>query len=154
MKKETVIVSAFPGVGKSWCFDNQDTLGLTILDSDSSNFSWLEKGVRHPDFPNNYMQHIAENMGKVDVICVSSDKEVRDALKLSNFTYAIVIPEIDLKNEYIEGFNKRGNNQNFINFIDTNWAVFLDDIVNEGHKYVVHLGENMYLCDFLIFFTK
>jgi hypothetical protein len=63
--KDTLIVSAFPGCGKSHYFrENRDKI---VLDSDSSKFD-------KSDFPRNYIQHIKENRGKVDVIMVSSKK--------------------------------------------------------------------------------
>lgn len=36
--KTTMIVSCFPGCGKTWCFKNQTDLGYTFFDSDSSKF--------------------------------------------------------------------------------------------------------------------
>ena len=65
-KKKTYVISAFPGCGKSWCFNNlQDK--YKMLDSDSSNFSWAygeegQKLGRNPDFPQNYISHIKENL--------------------------------------------------------------------------------------------
>ena len=37
---KTIILSAFPGTGKTYLFNNQEKLGLSVLDSDSSEFSW------------------------------------------------------------------------------------------------------------------
>lgn len=64
------------------------------LDSDSSNFSWVkdENGnntkERNPEFPKNYIEHIKSNIGKVDVIFVSSHKVVREALECYHYVYA------------------------------------------------------------------
>ena len=49
---KTKIIAGFPGIGKSYVFNQRK---YKCLDSDSSLFSWIEKGVRHPDFPNNYI---------------------------------------------------------------------------------------------------
>ena len=77
----TRIISAFPGTGKTYYHKMNPE---TTLDSDSSNFSWLEAPagglVRNPEFPNNYIQHIKENIGKYEIIFVSSHEEVRKAL--------------------------------------------------------------------------
>ena len=54
--KNTRVISGFPGIGKSYLFNNGKN--ILIIDSDSSNFSWLEPGVRNPEFPHNYMKHI------------------------------------------------------------------------------------------------
>ena len=70
MKTKTIrtkIISAFPGTGKSYYHNKNKE---TTLDSDSSNFSWIkdENGnnttERNPKFPQNYIYHIKENIGK------------------------------------------------------------------------------------------
>lgn len=38
--KNTKVISAFPGTGKTYCFNNFK--GITMLDSDSSEFSWIK----------------------------------------------------------------------------------------------------------------
>lgn len=43
MKKETKVLSVFPACGKTWVYEHQDELGISVLDSDSSNFSWIER---------------------------------------------------------------------------------------------------------------
>lgn len=87
MKKyyKTYVISAFPAYGKSYCFKKyQDK--FTILDSDSSEFSWIKDRngnntkERNANFPQNYITHIKNNIGKVDIIFVSSHETVRKAL--------------------------------------------------------------------------
>ena len=73
----TIVVSAFPGTGKTHFAKYTD---LDVLDSDSSKYSWVKEGVRHPDFPANYIRHIKENLGVVNIILVSTHKVVREAL--------------------------------------------------------------------------
>lgn len=145
---KTVIISGFPGVGKSYLFNNTD---LKVLDSDSSQFSWVkdEKGnntkERHPEFPNNYIRHIKENIGKVDIIMVSSHDIVRKALKDSNIQYYLAYPCIDLKDEYIERYKQRGNDEKFISFISENWDKFITDVENEEFPKKVKLYKEEYL---------
>ena len=74
----TRIISAFPGTGKTYFHTHKGP--LATADSDSSHFSWISKGVRHPEFPANYIEHINDLMGKVDYIFVSSHQDVRNAL--------------------------------------------------------------------------
>ena len=146
--KNTKIISAFPAVGKSWLYNNQSQLGLSILDSDSSNFSWIEKGVRHPDFPNNYIQHIKENIGKVDIICVSSHDVVRKALQDNNIHYILVYPNINDKEEYLQRFKNRGNDEKFIEFIEfisNNSNKFINDMDNETFPELIKLKSGEYL---------
>lgn len=129
-----MIISAFPGCGKSYCTAN--TEGLKILDSDSSKFSWIYKdGVktdeRNPEFPANYIAHIKENIKTADVIFVSSHENVRQALKEANITYISVFPALDAKEEFMERFKNRGDNEAFLNLLDTNWEKWIDQLVDD-----------------------
>jgi hypothetical protein len=124
----TKIVSAFPGVGKTtYHKKNPDT----TLDSDSSGFSWIidEHGnkTRNPYFPQNYINHIKENIGKYKYIFVSSHKEVRDALLDNCLYFYLVYPDDNRKEEFIQRYRDRGNDENFIKLVDSNW----DDWMSE-----------------------
>lgn len=145
--KETKVISGFPGIGKSYLFNRSD---LKVLDSDSSLFSWIEKGVRHPDFPNNYMQHILDNLGKADYILVSSHDVVRQALKEHKIEYTLVYPSGEFKEEYISRYKGRGNDEGFINFIGSKWNEFIEDIEKETFPKLVKLEKDQYLADVLL----
>ena len=135
--KGTVIISAFPGCGKTWCYNNVKK--YKMLDSDSSNFSWLydinrkKTDIRNPEFPKNYIHHIKENLGKVDIIFVSSHKEVRDALRAESIPYVLVFPENNMENElfYMQGYKERGSDPKFCAFIRENWSNFIDEMKME-----------------------
>lgn len=108
------VYSVFPACGKTYIYENQEDYGIKVLDSDSSQFSWLytnidEDGsvirgvrkVRDPEFPKNYIEHIKENLDKYDYIFVSSHREVRDALDEVGIKFTIVYPSPDCKAEWI-----------------------------------------------------
>ncbi len=130
--KNTLVISAFPTMGKTHFFNNNPE--YTMLDSDSSMFSWIkdEQGnntdVRNPSFIDDYMKHIKENIGKCDIIFVSSHKEVREALQKQNIKYFLVVPTIEMKEEVIGRMKSRGNDEKFINFISNNYEKFLEEI--------------------------
>lgn len=142
--KDTKIISGFPAIGKSFLSLRND---IQVLDSDSSNFSWIKKGVRHPNFPSNYIKHIQENIGKVDYILVSSHEVVRNALKDNGISYTIVYPKSRLKDEYLERYKVRGNDDKFIEFIEMNWNKFIEDIHEDTFPDHIQLGDGMYLAD-------
>lgn len=145
-QKQTKVISGFPGVGKSYIFNTYaKEKGLVVADSDSSNFSWISKGVRNPDFPNNYMAHIISLIGKVDVIMVSSHKEVREAMKEHNIDFMIVYPDKSLKEEYLKRYKDRGNDEGFIKMIESKWDEFIDDIENENTVVRIRLDSGEYL---------
>lgn len=114
--KQATIISAFPACGKTYYYNHADE-NIVVLDSDSSKFSWKEIvdekykmhnwgktnykekkiRVRNPDFPNNYIQHIKENLYSADYILVSSHAAVRQALRDNGLPYIVVYPSRSLK---------------------------------------------------------
>lgn len=100
----TRVYSIFPACGKTWLYEHQEDYDLKILDSDSSEFSWVRVNgakERNPDFPNNYIKHIKENIGKCDCIFVSSHASVREALDKEGINYTIVYPESSCMAEWV-----------------------------------------------------
>ena len=74
-----IIISAYPACGKTTYFNKHSKYAKgkgtrKILDSDSSKFSWVydEDGnktdERDPNFPNNYIEHIKENILDADLV--------------------------------------------------------------------------------------
>jgi len=143
----TKIISAFPGVGKTTYHKNNSD---TTLDSDSSGFSWVidEHGnkTRNPHFPQNYIDHIKQNIGKYKYIFVSSHKEVRDALLDNCIFFYLVYPVNSRKDEFIQRYKDRGNDENFIKLIKTNWENWMDEFywMDEGcEKLYAYDGWNL-----------
>lgn len=117
----TKIISVFHACGKTYAFKKLNEKGYKILDSDSSQFSWcydynpvnsdkIEK-YRNPEFPKNYIQHIKENIGKVDYIFVSSHKEVRGALIENGIYFTLVYPGRKMKAEWVGRCFLRGSGE-------------------------------------------
>ena len=122
---KTRVISAFPGTGKSTYHRAHPD---TTLDSDSSEFSWVGEGadkVRNPDFPANYIEHIKENLGKVEFIFVSSHLEVRNALRDNAIFFYLLYPDVDEKEEYIKRYTDRGSPASFIELLDIKWKEWL-----------------------------
>ena len=154
--KNTKIVSAFPCCGKTYYFENKKD--LVVLDSDISNFSWIkdENGnntkERNPEFPNNYIEHIKENIGKVDIIFVSSHKVVRDALSESGLNWSLVIPKKECLSSWVGRAYMRGSSDGFIKIIIDNWDNWLDEIekdkMNDLHvDMICYLNHNEFISD-------
>lgn len=122
------VLSVFPGVGKTYLFNNQEKYNIRVADSDSSQFSWIEKGVRNPDFPANYIAHIKENLEKFDLILVSSHEIVRKALREAGIKYDVIVPNISDKDCYIQRFRNRGSDESFIQLLSENWEKWISDI--------------------------
>ena len=135
--KNTILLSAFPGTGKSYLFENSK---LSVLDSDSSKFDKSK-------FPENYIEHIKENIGKVDIICISSHLEVRKALEESNMFFHLIYPDIRSKSEYIERYKERGSNQKFISLVSANWSNWLTELHNQKNCKQVVLSSGQFISD-------
>lgn len=131
---KTRIISAFPGTGKSYFYNKNKE---TTIDSDSSNFSWIKDKdgnntkERNPKFPQNYISHIKENIGKYEFIFVSSHKEVRDALKNNCLFFYLVYPSISRKNEYIKRYEDRNSPTSFISLISNKWDEWILECSSE-----------------------
>lgn len=147
--KITKVISAFPASGKSYLFNECKNSNLVVLDSDSSKFSWLEKGVRHPDFPNNYINHIKENIGKADIIFASSHDVVRSALNKHKISYTLIYPQESLKDEYLKRYKDRGNDEEFISMINSNWYNFIEEMKKETFPTKIELSKGQFINDVL-----
>jgi len=156
--KRTIVISAFPGVGKSnFCNTIQNTRNApyidpeekqklpVVLDCDSSDFSWLGPGARNPDFPANYISHIRKNIGKVDLIFISTHKEVLKALNESVIKFILVFPRKYLKGEYIERYKSRKSPPSFIDMMNNKWDEFIDELNDVDHTYKIVLEKNQFL---------
>ena len=137
------IISGFPGVGKTTLFKSNKN--LKIVDSDSSMFSWLEPGVRHPEFPNNYIEHIKKCMDEYDLVLVSSHKVVRDALREHGLEYDIFYPSVEDKSVYIDRYITRGNDKNFIKIVEQNWDSWIKEIDEETFPTKYRMKGNVFL---------
>ena len=139
-KKSTILISAFPGVGKSYLFKNLKD--YKILDSDSSTF---DKDL----FPGNYIDHVKQNIGVVDIIMISTHDVVRQQLEENGLFFVLVYPDISLKDEYIGRYNERGNDDNFIKILGENWENWITDIEKQKGCLKIKLQSGEFLGDFI-----
>lgn len=157
----TKIYSVFPACGKTYLYEHQEDYGLKILDSDSSNFSWVRlydplsrptTKLRNPDFPNNYIEHIKENIGKYDCIFVSSHATVREALDKEGIDFTIVYPEHCCKSEWVGRCfirEKNGESGCGADVMHNNFDQWVFECFETGinHKEIV-LGPTEYLSEY------
>lgn len=154
--KDTKIISAFPACGKTYVFENfKDKV---ILDSDSSKFSWVivaGQNVRHPDFPQNYINHIKENIGKVDYIFVSTHDNVRRALEDAGIDFYLVYPEKSLKEEWIGKCFLRGSGEKFCQLIADNWNNWMEGLEEDSKRHKsMKLRSGEHLSDVINFMNE
>jgi hypothetical protein len=135
--RKTKIISGFPGTGKTHFYINETK--LHVLDSDISKFD-------KSNFPANYIAHIKENIGKVDIIFISSNLDVRKAMYENHINFTLIYPKYDLKKEYLERYTKRGSSLTFINLIRTCWDEWMQDLYTEDFcTNYIRLDSNQYI---------
>jgi hypothetical protein len=133
----TLLCVGFPAVGKSYFYKHSK---LKVLDSDSSNFD-------RASFPENYIDHIKANLGKVDIILISSHEVVRDALVKENMQFTLVYPNIDLKQEYLDRYKQRGSPESFIKLVSDIWPEWIEQLQNQNGCRQIELSTGQYLKD-------
>lgn len=142
-----MIVSAFPGIGKTYLYNHATDLyqihcrrvtdlysnQTAIKDSDSSQFD-------KKDFPNNYIKSIKQNMDYYDLLLVSSHIQVRQQLKTHQIPYYLVYPQKDLKQAYLERYKQRGSPLSFVQLLEDNWDDWITSCEqdNYAHHVVLH----------------
>lgn len=150
-----VVISGFPGVGKSYAASNN--VKYKILDLESSEYSWIKSRKpdgsknRNPKFPGNYIEAIIKNLDKYDAILVSSHLYVREAMYDANIKYNLAIPYSTLREHYIHRFINRESDVKLIKAVMNNWYDWLDDIISrEFNRCRIHyLDYNEYLSDII-----
>lgn len=142
MYKHVKIISAFPGTGKTYFYEQNKDIG-NISDSDSSQFNKAR-------FPHNYFVHLLFQSYSKNILLVSSHKEVRDILIKNEISFDLVYPDMWLKSLYLDRYRERGSSDDFIAMIDLNWTKWIEEIMEIDSPYVNHVVlryHNEYLSD-------
>lgn len=138
------VISAFPATGKS----HLSWTSFSYMDSDSSSFSWLKPGVRHPEWPGNYIERITDLLSIGGTVFVSTHAEVRNALVAAEIPFVLVYPAIDLRHEYRERMVDRGSPAALIEkVIDELWYPALRECQAQTDCIHVVLRRGQFLSD-------
>jgi hypothetical protein len=98
-------------------------------------------------FLENYIEHIKSNLGKADIIMVSSHKEVRDALVENEIEFTLVYPDPNIKEEYIQRYIDRGSPESFVNLLTNNWETWIDELSEQVGCEKITLNKGQYISD-------
>jgi hypothetical protein len=148
----SILVSAFPGTGKSYC--TQHGKNLIMHDSDSSEFHFTtfsdEKRV-NPEWPGNYIDHIKRllSRGYYEIIFISSHAEIREALKDAGLKYLLVCPDNYCKDEYLQRYQQRGSPEAFVERLGANWEAWLKSCWDDEAMKIL-LGPGTFLTEHTI----
>lgn len=141
-KLQTVLVSAFPGTGKTRLFTDEYPADghPEIKDSDSSTF-------QKDGFPFNYVKDIIQNIGNYKAIFISSHKEVRGLLFDLKIEYLLIYPNETLKYEYISRYYNRGSDAKFIDLVNNNWNLWINELNEQPGCTHIVLQKGQFLSD-------
>ncbi|QXN70428.1 putative AAA family ATPase [Bacillus phage vB_BspM_AgentSmith] len=142
------VISAFPGLGKTYATQKLVEEGFNVSDSDSSHFN-------KEHFPGNYVEHIKSkiqdyrdmNTSSAKFIFVSTHKEVRDALIENGIKFVIFYPDVGSKDDIFKRYEERGSNEAFIKHLETNYDSWIEEIKEDvaiENKYPVTNGVFLY----------
>lgn len=127
--RDTAIICAFPGCGKSYYAESvAEGRNVRAIDLDSRNFS------KSDDFPMNYIESIKSKVGFYDRILVSTHKPVRDALDVEGLSHNTVYPKNyqSVRDEWIGRMYSRGDSFESIRRVMGVWDEFQEDIGHRG----------------------
>ena len=156
MREKTTIISAFSCLGKTYLGNKYEN----ILDLEASHDKWIyhdkelakdvekRKGVTNrilnPEYPENYIRKIIENLNKYDVILITPEKRIRQILKEKKLDYIIAWP---VKSNFVSKRSlERGNNTYFAEGLAKSWNTWYPE---EDEK-VLWVSEKEYLEDVLL----
>lgn len=154
MKKITgLIICGFPGVGKSTAAQK---MYRDVIDVESSGFRWKRDEDGFPtrneneNWVSDYVDYIEDLASKYgySYVFVSTHKKVREELENRRIPYIVVVPNKELRDDYLLRYLRRGDKLSFIETVYHNWCVWLDEI-EESDAVVIHLGVGQSLANIL-----
>lgn len=143
------IIWVFPGVGKSAVSD-----GKNIIDADYNLFQWNNVSAKqlhgpagsysnNPEFPKNYIDFV--NSSDADIVLINCNISL-----LENFKdVTLVYPDVSLKGEFLERYQKRGDNNSFLSFMADEFEGMIDIIDNSSFRKYKITEKNVFLKDIL-----
>lgn len=85
---DAIVVSAFPGCGKTWSFRHQMEMNMSIQDLDSSVYDKSD-----PEWYKKYADDIERDLPNYDFILISQHDEIRKELQERNIDFVTVAPQ-------------------------------------------------------------
>ena len=156
-----MVIYGFAGIGKTYLGNKYKN----VIDLESSDYKWVypkridgmdreqrkgltERGLNY-EWPDNYLEAIVDANSKYDFVLVSQSIEILEELHFMKIPYTLAFPKLELKEEYIQRCIDRGNQENFIWFIDRYYESLITKMMKKpDDKIILNKGE--YLEDALI----
>jgi len=140
--RKAVVIAAFPLSGKTYASEHSGF--WKCLDLDLNDFLPDGTKAQCSDFPNNYIQEIKNNIYKYDIIFVSADLTVQEAMRANQISFTTIFPKKDSLHGWIANGILSGKDKSYIDFITDQCKAthYL------GTSYYV-LGDNCHVSDII-----
>lgn len=163
---KTIIISGFPGVGKSYLARQSkvDTQLPNCYDCESSDYQWKKDplGIAGPTRIENWVEKYVDaiinlkNFGTdgigifdakiYDYILISSHWEVRQELQKRKVDYLVVYPAGGLRNKYMARYLERGSSLAFMKSMYDTWGHKIHSMAEDPMPQII-LEDGQYLID-------
>ena len=149
-----VVIAGFPGVGKSYAAEHSEEWGFKIVNLEDTDFLWgkNEEGklVKNGNYPDNYTEEIEKLLHagqSVDVILVSTNSKIQEALLKKKIRFVAVYPKEECKEEYVRRFIRSGKPFSFVDTVGENWDSYMQECKNRAKngQDILRLGTDKYL---------
>lgn len=161
---KTIIISGFPGVGKSYlarqsAFDSQLP---SCYDCEASDYKWKRDplGIAGPTKVENWVEKYVDDIihlkdygtngqfgAKIyDYILISAHDEVRKELQKRKVDYLVVYPAGGLRNKYMARYLERGSSLEFMKNMYETWGHKISSMAEDPMPQII-LEDGQYLSD-------
>lgn len=145
--QKAILISGFPGIGKSTLHQHYSG-PREIIDLDAYPFARIHQtGERHPKFPDNYIEALEPLLKRNAFILVSTHQQTRDALVARRWPFVLVTPNRHLKEEYLTRYQGREQPAYLTNYLIPRWNEFMDSFEGQPGCQHIILGAGEYLSD-------
>ena len=150
---KNMVICGFPGIGKSM----EEEKRKDTMDLESSSFKWVPADELNPThvssfWPGNYLNEIEARYKDSyrKIILVSTHPNVIRGLQERKIPFLIVAPRtgVEMKNEYMVRFLRRGSSVKFIREMYDCWFRYMRELEEHGEP-IIRLGSGQYLTDIL-----
>lgn len=149
-----VVISGFPGVGKTYAAEHSEEWGMKIVEIEPSQYLWTPgedgKLQKNTNYPENLCAEVMRYLKagqSVDVILVDAHTAIQKALHRNHIPFVSVYPKLECKEEYLRRYIRSGKPFPFVDTISGSWNELIEDGKTRAKngQSTIFLGSDSYL---------